>query len=180
MSSVIEATYNFVGMCREETITPMPRHTDVAVNSKMELPGVYVELSIDDIEYVTGEFGSKKVEVGRYAYGSSNYAGGLSYLLSQAGYHNAMNVSYFAAGTALAISSIAAGVSVVGAPLATALGALSLMNGILGFYQGEMKRDARERYQDAARLMDAGKNYGVTNNYTLFGALHNGYGVFTW
>ncbi|MCL2607708.1 MAG: hypothetical protein FWD92_04060 [Methanomassiliicoccaceae archaeon] len=179
MSSVMDATHDFIGMCSEEVVMPMPHHTDVAINSEIELPGVYVEMEIDEMEYTTGEFFkmpafSQFREVGRWSYGSSNYADGLQYLMREAGWHGSMWVSYTASGAVMLV--VGAAIPVLGAPLAV-LGGLNIVGGI---YTGTMQKDAEMRALEVGHHMEQRRNYGVTNNYTLYGAIHNGYGVFTW
>ena len=174
MSNVMEITSNFMTMCSEEIMGPTPRLTYVAMNSAFELPNAYVELSVDDIEYVTGEGFSSQVEVGRYAYGSSNYHGGVQYLLGQAGYHGKLDLYYTAAGAMFDVVGLFSG------PAAPVFAVGSIICNVLSFYNSTMQGDAKGRATDAARYMEQKKNYGVTNNYTLWGALHNGYGVFTW
>ena len=173
MSNVMEISNNFMAICSEEMMKPVSRLTHVVMDSGFELPKTYVELGVNDMEYITGSF-SSQTEVGRYAYGSSNYHGGVTYLLNQAGYHGKIDLYYSVAGVLLEIGSYASG------PVGVVFAVGSIACDIMSFYNSTMQRDARERAVDASHYMDQRKNYGVTNNYTLFGALHNGYGVFTW
>jgi len=169
MSDVMEITSSFITTCSEETIRSTPRHTNLAIESVFKLPSAYVNLDANDIEYIMGEGFSSQQEVGRYMYGTSNYCAGHSFLAWEGGIHTAMSYIYAAEG----ILAVYLGISmpIVGA----VMGAVAIIG---GFYETSMSADARLRAKEAEFFINAHVNYRVTRNYTLFGALHNGYGCY--
>ncbi|MDR1404432.1 MAG: hypothetical protein LBJ20_02535 [Candidatus Methanoplasma sp.] len=174
MSEVTEAAGGFMRVCGEVAVKPMPRRTDIAIRSKIELPSTYIDLNADDIEYVTGEGFSSQVEVGRYYSGSSSYESGFWYLMNEAGINIVGGAMLTVDGVALGFIGALPGYAALG-PMGAALGVAAATIGIYGLV---MQRDANLRAGEAHNFIVAGQNYKVTNNYTLFGALHNGYGCY--